>query len=246
MDLKRTFGTIGKLYDSARTGYVNEVIEDVAKLGTTFLEVGCGTGKATKALAEKGCDIIGLDISQDLIDIAKQNTSHLYNVAYIKSSFEDTLLSENSFDVITSAQAWHWVDPKVAYKKANKLLKNDGYLAVLWKAQEYEKTELLSNVKKLFFRNCPDFSKKRSLGFIQDDIENSDQFNKVDKKVYRSELEFSKEDYANLVSTMSWVINMPEEYRDNFMTKLNNLLDTQPDKITVPYRYNLLTAKVKK
>ena len=52
--------------------YVEALLKDYGILDGLVLDLGCGTGSFTEALAEKGYDMTGIDISEDMLDIAMQ------------------------------------------------------------------------------------------------------------------------------------------------------------------------------
>ena len=65
-DLKTTFNTVASLYDEVRPGYPDELVRDVLDLSEIdrsgkILEVGCGTGQASRLFATLGCgnDLFG-------------------------------------------------------------------------------------------------------------------------------------------------------------------------------------------
>jgi SAM-dependent methyltransferase len=72
---KHEFTGMGELYDRARPSYPPALFRQLDnhfnfKTGETTLEIGCGTGKATKHLAARGLTVTGIDIAPDLLAIA--------------------------------------------------------------------------------------------------------------------------------------------------------------------------------
>ena len=113
---------------------LKKLIQDVIDLSdledySRILEVGCGTGKATRPFAERGYELICLDIGADLIAVAKEKLRTFPNVSFVEQGFEKWE-SDWEFDLIISATAFHWIDPKVRYLKASEVLRSDGFLAV--------------------------------------------------------------------------------------------------------------------
>lgn len=93
-ELKGSFGGVGTLYDSARSSYPEELINDILNISRVsengkVLDVGCGTGKATTLFAKRGFETLGIDIGEELIALAKSNTLQFPNVSYQVSSFEE-------------------------------------------------------------------------------------------------------------------------------------------------------------
>src|SRR5262249_40776089 len=100
--------------------------------GGRILEIGCGTGKATVLFAPYGNQITCLEPGESLAAFAEQNLSAFQNVQIVRSRFEDWQGQENAFDLITSAQAFHWVDREIAFEKAARLLKQNGAIGLFW------------------------------------------------------------------------------------------------------------------
>ena len=133
-ELKTTFNTAAVLYEDIRPGYPEKLIQDIINLSdledhSRILEVGGGTGKATQPFAERGYELVCLDIGADLIAVARERLRKYPNVSFVQQAFE-AWKPEGTFDLIISATAFHWIDPKVRYLKAFQVLKSNGCLAV--------------------------------------------------------------------------------------------------------------------
>src|SRR2546429_4736965 len=73
--LRSTFEEIPELYDRARPAYPDALFDDLLRLapGPRLLEVGCGTGKATAALAARGYDVTCVELGEGLAAVARRN-----------------------------------------------------------------------------------------------------------------------------------------------------------------------------
>jgi SAM-dependent methyltransferase len=134
--LRTTFDQAAELYDRARPGYPAELIAELAGLagiqpGSRVLEVGCGTGQLTVPLAERGCEIVALDIGPNLAARARQNLALYPSACVIVVAFEDWPLPTQPFDAVVSATAFHWLDPAVRVHKAADALRPGGALATI-------------------------------------------------------------------------------------------------------------------
>lgn len=132
------FGEDPELYDRARPGYRAEVVDDVlgfAMLGAgtgKALEIGAGTGKATVSFAARGLRVHALEPDPAMAAVAVRNCSRYPRVDVEVSRFEDWRLPGAGFDLVYSAQAWHWIDPEVRCARAAAVLVPGGCLALLW------------------------------------------------------------------------------------------------------------------
>lgn len=93
----------------------------------SVLDLGCGYGWHCIYAAEQGAkNIVGLDISEKMLEIAKEKTEQ-QNIEYLCSAIEDADFPEKSFDVVISSLAFHYIENfENAVKKIKYFLKNKG------------------------------------------------------------------------------------------------------------------------
>ena len=74
------------------------------------LDLGCGFGWHCRYAAENGARlVVGIDISQKMLSVAKSKTQY-ENIKYIRMAIEDIDFPEESFDVVISSLALHYVE----------------------------------------------------------------------------------------------------------------------------------------
>jgi ubiquinone/menaquinone biosynthesis C-methylase UbiE len=132
----RVFDDIAYEYDKHRPGYPDELIDRACELaelkeGDPVLEVGCGSGQLTKALATRGFKVMALDPGEQLVALAKQNVQDAGAVEFTCARFEDAELPKEYYRAAFSASAFHWVDPNVGWSKIAELLAPGGTFALL-------------------------------------------------------------------------------------------------------------------
>ncbi len=92
--LRTTFDEDAERYDRARPGYPAAVFDDLAALagvgpGCRVLEIGCGTGQATVPLAERGCEIVAVELGADLAAVARRRLAGFPKVRVEVAAFEE-------------------------------------------------------------------------------------------------------------------------------------------------------------
>src|SRR5690554_3578817 len=97
--------------------------------GKRMLDLGCGYGWHSIYAMENGASsVVGIDISQNMLKVAKEKT-HFSEVEYICGAIEDMDFKEESFDIVLSSLAFHYIkDYKELIEKINKVLKPNGIL----------------------------------------------------------------------------------------------------------------------
>lgn len=84
-----------------------EIIGDVNS--KTILDLGCGTGELSKKLSKNAKDILGIDISQKMLDVANKNNNNI-NIKYKNLPMENINILNQKFDVVVSSLAFHYIE----------------------------------------------------------------------------------------------------------------------------------------
>src|SRR4051812_4739799 len=134
--LRTTFSEDAERYDRARPGYPTAMYDDLARLagigpGCRVLEIGCGTGQATIPLAERGCQIVAVELGAELAGGGQRKLARLPDVELGTAPFETWPLPAGPFDLVLSATAFHWIDPGVRVIKSADALRPGGALATI-------------------------------------------------------------------------------------------------------------------
>jgi SAM-dependent methyltransferase len=134
MDARDSFETVAELYGEVRQGYPAALFDDLAGLGALapsarVLEVGCGAGQASGELARRAGSLLAIDPGEKLVSEARARVT-AENARFLVSGFEDLEIEPGGFDLVASAQAWHWIGPELAFPKAAAALAEGGWLAV--------------------------------------------------------------------------------------------------------------------
>jgi SAM-dependent methyltransferase len=121
------WGTPAGKRRAARRG---RLIAEGAELraGMHVLEVGCGTGNFTEVFAGYGARIIAVDISPELLDLARARGLPLDRISFLEKRFEDCEL-DGPFDAVIGSSVLHHLDSVEALTKIFALLKPGGALS---------------------------------------------------------------------------------------------------------------------
>jgi SAM-dependent methyltransferase len=241
--LKVTFDTVADRYHQARPSYPAEIYDALVSLadlrpGARLLEVGCGTGKATLPLAERGFSITCLEPGPQLAATAARNLARFDQVRIVQQSFEDWQPDDaEPFDLVYSATAWHWIDPAVGYELASRSLRPGGHLAI-WAAWH-----VFPAGGDPFFREVQDVYSEIGMGAGEGNwfyapgeepdnraaIEGSGLFSVVDIRHFDWEIRYTAEEYIALLGTFSSHIAMADWQRERLFSEIRRRLAARPD-----------------
>ncbi len=156
------FGDVAELYERARPAYPDELVHDVIACAGIdgsgdALEVGAGTGKATRQFAARGLSVLALEPSPRMAAVARQACAAYERVTIEQRDFEHFTARGRQFQLLFSAQAWHWISPEVRYIRAREALAPGGLLAAFWNRPRWEDTPLRAELVEAYGRAAPDF-----------------------------------------------------------------------------------------
>lgn len=209
---------IALIYDEVRPSYPEDLIQDIITAtnlgyGDKILEIGAGTGKATVQFAEKGYRVHAIEIGKDMGEVLRDKCAKYNdNVSIDIASFEEwNPQNSDKYDMIYCAQAFHWIDSGIKYKKCYDLLKNNGFLILFWYNASEDKAEQTKIINKRvnetinkyvdnYYVNNKQLERNVHSGVYKEDerkteIEESQLFKIVNKIEYRSEIRNTAEQY---------------------------------------------------
>jgi 2-polyprenyl-3-methyl-5-hydroxy-6-metoxy-1,4-benzoquinol methylase len=135
--LSRQFDDAAQPYDEVRPRYPEGIVEHIIAFAALpahgrIFEVGCGTGQMTLPFAKRGYRVVALDQGEQLAALAAQHCQPYPQVRVVPCAFEAWQETAEGYDVLLSAQAFHWIEPQYGLARAAELLKTDGTIALVW------------------------------------------------------------------------------------------------------------------
>jgi SAM-dependent methyltransferase len=133
---RRLFGADPETYDRARPGHAERVYGVLVERcglrpGTSVLEVGPGTGQATRGLLELGADpLVAIEPNEELARYLAASVGDRVDIRV--TALEDADLPESSFDLATAASSFHWIDQATGLATMVRALRPGGWVALWW------------------------------------------------------------------------------------------------------------------
>ena len=141
-----------------------KVIGNVSNL--KVLDIGCGTGIHSKVVSDLGNDVIGVDLSEKMLDEAMEKSCG--NLSFIKMDSSNLLFDDNSFDLVISLAMIEFVrEPLKVLEEALRVLKPGGMMVI----GTIQKGSKFANMyESKFFKENTVF--KYASFFTKDDLKN--------------------------------------------------------------------------
>jgi len=225
-----SFGVAADEYERARPEYPAAVVDWIVPEGArAAVDVGAGTGKLTRALCERGLEVTAVEPSEGM---RARLEAGLPAVRALAGSGERLPLPDASVDLVTYAQAWHWVEEGTALAEAARVLRPGGRLACVWNLRDDESGWMreLSLLIDRFGSNT----------VVEEDYAFGGGFGETERLAVSWTRPMGEERLVALLASRSYVIVAPEEERQRFFAAVRELVATHPElagreSIAMPY-----------
>ena len=253
MNLSFLFDKGVKEYDKFRPDYPEELFADIINYSkitneSAILEIGCGTGQATKSFIDKNFNVLAIELGENLAEFTKKKFKNYNNFLITNRDYMDFELKEECADLIFAATSFHWLPEDLALDKIKSELKLGGTLALFWNHpypnRDDDETNLVN--KKVYEKHrgkkdlkefsLPDTEAKLNLlkkhGFVN-----------VTSKIYKRVRTLETEEYIGLIRTYSDHLALPKKKQKEFETDMRKAINSVGGKINIYDTIDLYLAK---
>jgi SAM-dependent methyltransferase len=180
--------------------------------GDPVLEVGCGTGQLTTSLAPLRFALTAIDLGPSMIEVARERAG-AGAVTFLATSFEELDADPGTFGLVIAGAAFHWIDPEVRFRKAARLLRPGGWLAVAGYEERYEEP-LGSALDGMWLARSAN----------DEAFSGSGLFGPPAHRTFTRRITRPAADVIGVENTRATSLSWPEEVRGEFSAELGRLL----------------------
>jgi SAM-dependent methyltransferase len=133
------FSDRAETYAKYRPGYPDEMLQFLCTLvapPAMVADIGSGTGILTRQLLKCGYDVWAVEPNEAMRTAAEQTMSGYSACRSVNGTAESTTLEDRAIDLITCGQAFHWFDRVPTRLEFSRILKSDGWIALLWNERQ--------------------------------------------------------------------------------------------------------------
>lgn len=252
-DRRLVFGEDAARYERARPSYPDELVDQlVAWVGprARVVEIGSGTGKATRLLAARGMTGVGIEPHPAMAAIARDHLPAASGWRIDVSGFEEWEPQPGDVpaDLVVSAQAWHWIDPDVRLHRAHDLLRPGGWLALWWNtADESDDSPLRHAIDDVYRRREPEVGGLPSCGGLpmpgrDDDIPRGLDFGPPVARSIPWGQTYTTAEWLDLLQTHSNHMVLDPDRRADLLAEVGAVVDAHGGRYTARYITQLWAA----
>ena len=251
---RATFDEDAELYDRARHGYPAELLDDLANLagiqaGTRVLEIGPGTGQATRSLVDRGAEVVAVELGASLAALLQRN---LPTVKVILADFDTWSVPESAFDAVAGFTAWHWLDPATRAVRAATALRPGGSLATVTTVHVAGGTETFFDAAQLCYERWDPETppggvrppRADDVPLAYDEVDDSPLFEPAERRRIQTSRTYRTGEYVDALRTYSGHRVLEPQRRKLLLDCIAALIDADyGGQVTKRYLYELRVAR---
>jgi SAM-dependent methyltransferase len=240
------FDPIVDAYDAARPTYpaatYDAIEEHVGPLRDRLVvEIGAGTGIATRALRERGANVVATDLSTVMLERLR---THSVDQPVVVGHGERLPIHDRVADLVCAAQAWHWLDDAKAAAEAIRVLRPGRCLAVWWNNVVADGLDWFDAQQARLEAMSPGYTRGYRTRPLPDPLESLGVFAAVDVVTIPWARPLPIDTYLVWLHSKSYVAAIGDRLDEFIDAERSSLLSAFPDGVVVePFEVRLVIAR---
>ena len=212
---------------------------------SVIADIGSGTGISARLFLENGNRVFGVEPNQPMREAAENFLNKFENFTSINGTAENTTVDENSVDFVVAAQAFHWFDNDDSRREFKRILKDDGFVVLMWNERQLDANEFLRDYENFLVEFGTDYGQVRHDNITEETLAN---FFKTDFRRFSTE-NAQTLDFDGLKGRLLSSSYMPSEespHYERLVLNLKRLFDkyAEQGKIQILYHTNIFYSQI--
>jgi SAM-dependent methyltransferase len=228
-----SFGMVAEAYERFRPAYPGELVDIVMAYAgrpvRTALEIGAGTGKATRLFAQRGVTVTAVEPDGAMLTELRKHVPA--NVRTVQAAFEDVRPGQ-SYGLVYAAAALHWTNPDGRWSHVATLLEPGGVFASFGgpvRPADAAVREAVRAARAPFLESdevpSPDGTPPGDdMQWPGTELRRSEWFADVQQSVIERRLTMSARDYVGHLSTISAYLELPASEQEQVFSRIMQVL----------------------
>lgn len=240
----KRFNATADYYDIYRPSYpaaLIDCLEENTKLGmeSAILEIGAGSGKASELFFDRGYELVCIEPGPQLAEMGRIKHKDK-KATFIISRFEQWDEPRHTFDLVFSAQAFHWVPQPIGYEKCANTLRPEGYLALFWNMYlsdaELKNNELIllcTQYGVFPFQDAKQIEARKNI--IAEEMVGSGYFKSPSIHSYPWNQQYNTDQFIGFLRTGNGFLALPERDQEDLIHKVIRILSISGGLVTLEF-----------
>ncbi|SDS75220.1 class I SAM-dependent methyltransferase [Microlunatus soli] len=237
-----SFGSVAEAYERYRPGYPDRlaelIIEQAASSGAaeiaTAIEIGAGTGKATRVIAAAGIAVTATEPDPAMLAVLERACDGL-GVGTVCAAFEDPAVDDlGPVDLLYAAAALHWTDPQGRWDRIARLVRPGGLVASFGGPTDGD-AEVAAIEQQVLAEHGVQVTAPgpiadgTTMEWPGNELLADDRFTDVRETVLPRRLRYTRDDFLGLLNTISAYRTLDDPTRAAVFAELDSRLPAEID-----------------
>lgn len=223
------FGRGADDYERARPGYPEGVMELLAREmpirpRSRVCDLAAGTGKLTRLLLTTGADVVAIE---PVPAMRRKLTVICPDAKVIDGTAEDIPLDDESVDVLTIGQAFHWFSNLESLAEMARVLRPSGGLAMMWNGND-DGVPWVRDIERIVFDHGGE-ERPYTSEDPQAIVAESGRFTPMETARFANHLTITPDLVVTRVASTSYISALPDERREACLAAVRTCLESHPD-----------------
>ncbi len=243
LNSKERFSSRVDDYVKYRPSYPHEVVDLLANEcgltpSWTIADIGSGPGNLSRLFLENGNRLYGVEPNKEMREAGERLMGSFDGFVSVNGTAETTGLADKSVELVTAGQAFHWFDPVSTKVEFQRILKPQGYAALIWNDRDFEgRSRFASEYERILREFAPDYGHVKDLdaddraikGFFGDGLRLAS---------FRSAQHFGEKGFLGRALSSSYVPQQGTHGHEEILAALQNLFAEVNENGTVTFDYD--------
>jgi SAM-dependent methyltransferase len=242
MDPVERFSDRVEDYVRYRPGYPRELLETLrGDCGLTkdaaIADIGCGPGNLAAVFLENGNTVFGVEPNEAMRAACGKALERFHGFNQFDGRAEATGLPSASVDFVVAGQAFHWFEPVAARAEFRRILKANGWVALVWNERANGPSEFHDAYEAILVRNGVDYSKIRASRNDEDSIRAFFACGNLRRATFAHAQTFDFEGLKGRLLSSSYAPRRGHPAHEPMLRELRELFDRQQKGAYVQFPY---------
>jgi SAM-dependent methyltransferase len=250
MDSISRFNNKVENYIKYRPGYPEEITdflkkENVLNSKSVVADIGSGTGKLTELFLKNRNEVFGIEPNDEMRLAAEKLFEKYNNFRSVNGKTKNTKLYDNSIDVITAGQSFHWFNNDMTRKEFKRILKPGGCVVLIWNNRSENVSEFMKDFSQLLNNLETDYQEVKHENLNDNDFKRFFGTSNYQIKSYDNSQLINYNSLEGGILSRSYVPTEGRAY-SNMIRELKEIFEKHniDGKIKIEYKTNIYFSKL--
>ena len=212
---------------------------------SVIADIGSGTGISSKLFLENGNQVFGVEPNAAMRVAAGNYLREFPNFKTVDGTAENTTLESKKVDFVIAAQAFHWFDKAKAGEEFRRILRDKGFIALIWNERHLDTNDFLRDYEQLLVEFGTDYEKVRHENINEEDLQDFFITN-VEKKTFQNVQKLDFDGLKGRMLSSSYMPTAENPRFDEMIKKLESLFAEHAEngRIEILYNTNIFYAQI--